>query len=61
MIQAKRKSGAMITVDFALEYGKDVYAIPGNIDSSLNEGTNILLKEGAKFVNNLQDILQDFT
>jgi DNA processing protein len=61
VVQAKKKSGAMITVDFALEYGKDVYVVPGNIDVSLSEGCNLLIKEGAKPVLCYKDILEDFT
>lgn len=60
VVQARKKSGAMITVDFALEYGKDVYAIPGNIDSALSEGCNLLIKDGAKLVSSYEDILEDF-
>lgn len=59
--QAPKQSGAMITVDFALEYGRDIYAIPGNIEDYLSEGCNILIKDGAKLVTSYKDILEDFT
>ena len=59
--QAKKYSGAIITVDFALEYGKEIYAIPSNINNSFSEGSNLLIKEGAKLVTNHKDILEDFT
>ena len=49
----------MITVDFALEQGRDVYAIPGNIISCKSGGTNDLIKQGAKIVTNCEDILND--
>lgn len=59
VVQARRKSGAMSTVDFAIEYGKDVYAVPGNIDNYLSEGCNLLIQDGAKIVTNYKDILED--
>lgn len=61
VVEAKRKSGTMITVDFALEQGKNVYTIPGNINSANSEGTNDLIKQGAKLVSSIEDILEDFT
>lgn len=60
VVEAACKSGSMITVDCALEQGRDVYVIPGNINSSNSTGTNELLKEGAKVVTSYEDILEDF-
>ena len=59
VIEAREKSGTLITVDFALEQGKVVYAIPGRIDEINAYGTNNLIKQGAKIVTSLEDILED--
>ena len=48
IVEAKKESGSLITADYALSQGRDVYAIPGNIISQTSQGTNQLLKEGAK-------------
>lgn len=60
VIEAKKKSGTLITVDFALEQGKNVYAIPGNITSEKSIGTNELIKQGAKLVTRIEDVLEDY-
>jgi len=59
VIEATRKSGAMITVDYALNEGKDVFAVPGRIDSITSSGTNFLLQTGAKLVINASDIFDE--
>lgn len=58
VIEAKEKSGTNITVDFALEQGKDVFVIPGSIYSKTSDGTNFLIKEGAIPVTNYLDIIK---
>ena len=60
IVEAKEKSGTFITVDYALNFGKNIYAIPGNINSKNSFGTNELIKQGAKPVTRIQDILEDF-
>ena len=55
VVEAKKRSGTMITVEHALEQGKNVYAIPGNITSDNSYGTNELIKEGAIPVTNIED------
>ena len=59
VIEAKLKSGTLITVDFALEQGKNIYVIPGNITQVNSKGTNELIKQGAKLVTEITDILDD--
>src|ERR687886_3019368 len=59
VVEAGVKSGALITVKFALEQGRDVFAVPGPITSRVSEGTNNLLKLGAKCVTSARDILEE--
>jgi DNA processing protein len=58
--EAARNSGALITADFALEQGREVFALPGELDSHNSFGTNGLIKQGAKLVSCLDDILEEF-
>ena len=59
VVEAGLKSGALITVDYALDQGREVYALPGNVNSPFSQGTNKLLKEGAKLVTSVEDIIED--
>jgi len=58
VIEAPRKSGALITARFAADQGRPVLAVPGNIDRPSSEGCNDLLKDGATLVTEIADILQ---
>ena len=57
IIEASKKSGALITAEFGLEQGKEIFVIPGDITRKQSEGCNILIKEGANVVTSCEDIL----
>lgn len=57
VIEASTKSGALITADFALEQGKEVFAVPGDICKKQSEGTNKLIQDGAVLVTSSKEIL----
>ena len=59
VIEARQKSGTMITVDFALEQGRDVYCVPGEIYMKNSSGTNNLIKEGAILTRNYKQIIKE--
>ncbi len=59
VVEASEDSGALITADFALEEGKSVFAIPGNIYHRNTRGTHALLKDGARLVERVEDILEE--
>ena len=57
--QSPEASGALITAGYAAEQGKDVYAVPGNVDDDRNRGSHKLIKDGAKLVESAEDILEE--
>ena len=59
MIEASQRSGSLITARIAAEEGREVYAVPGPIDSIVSSGTNQLIQDGAKLVAGVEDILED--
>lgn len=61
IIEGGKKSGSLITASLALDYGKEVFALPGNIENKNSEGTNYLIKTGqAKLVQSSLDIFEEF-
>jgi DNA processing protein len=58
VVEARERSGALITADFALEEGREVLAVPGEITSALSAGTNGLLRLGATAVTRVEDVLE---
>lgn len=61
VVEAAERSGALITADFSMEQGREVFAIPGPITSQKSAGTNRLIQQGAKCVTGVEDILEEFS
>ena len=60
VVEARERSGALITADFALEEGREVFAVPGEITSALSAGSNALLRLGATPLTCAQDVLESY-
>jgi len=59
VIEAQEKSGTLITAGHAANQGREIFAVPGNIDSFFSIGTNLLIKDGAKIVTCIEDIIEE--
>ncbi|HEX7653281.1 MAG TPA: DNA-processing protein DprA, partial [Verrucomicrobiae bacterium] len=60
VVEANLTSGSLITANFATDYGRQIFAVPGRIDSPRSKGCHELIKKGAKLCEGVEDILSEF-
>lgn len=60
VVEADKKSGALISANLAAEYGREVFAVPGRINTRQSNGTNALIQDGAKLVRSAMEVLEEF-
>jgi DNA processing protein len=61
VVEARERSGSLITVDMALEQGREIYAVPGRANDILSSGCNRLIRQGAGLVNSPEELLQELS
>ena len=61
VVEAREKSGSLITADFALEQGKEVYAVPGRVSDALSSGANRLISQGAGIFLSIEDFQKEMS
>ena len=59
VVEARRRSGSLISVRHALNQGREVFVVPGSIDGPFSEGTNQLLRDGARLIRSARDVIED--
>jgi DNA processing protein len=59
VVEAPKRSGALITVDFAADYGRDVFCVPGNVQSDVSAGCHAVIRDGGRLVTSAADVLDD--
>jgi DNA processing protein len=60
VVEGKRRSGTLSTASWAASYGREVFAVPGPVDSPLSEAPHYLIRNGAKLVTRIEDVLEEF-